>query len=60
MNDVRMGIIKAYINREDRLNGRKEEIQMSLDNSNTNPAYLCGRLFAVLEYIQSGLQKVRS
>ena len=25
---------------------------MSLDTKNTNPAYLCGRLFAVLEKIQ--------
>lgn len=52
MNPVRMGIIKAYINRRARLNGQKEEIQMSLDMQSTNPAYLCGRLFAVLESIQ--------
>ena len=52
MNDVRMGLIKAYINRYDRLNGREEEIKMSLDEQNTNPAYLCGRLFALLEDIQ--------
>ena len=47
MNDVRIGFIKAYLIRK-----TKEEIAMSLDKSNTNPAYLCGRLFAVLEEIQ--------
>ena len=52
MNAVRMGILKACINRSDRLNGKEEEIKMALDGNNTNPAYLCGRLFAVLEDIQ--------
>lgn len=53
MNNVRMGIIKACINRSARLNGKQEEIKMSLDVENTNPAYLCGRLFSKLEEIQS-------
>jgi len=52
INEVRAGLIKAFINRKARLNGDKEEITMSLDKENTNPAYLCGRLFAVLEKIQ--------
>lgn len=51
-NDIRKRIIKAYINRKSRLSGKKEEIKMSLDRENKNPAYLCGRLFAVLEGIQ--------
>ena len=52
VNYVRAGIIKACINRTARLNNKKEEITMSLDKTNTNQAYLCGRLFAVLERIQ--------
>ena len=51
INYVRAGIIKAYINRTARSN-KKEEIKVSLDKTNTNEAYLCGRLFAVLERIQ--------
>lgn len=52
MNPVRMGIIKGYINRDNRIKGQEEEIKMALDESNMNPAYICGRLFAVLEGIQ--------
>lgn len=52
MNPVRMGFLKAYINRDNRFKAKEEEIKMALDESNTNPAYLCGRLFAVLENIQ--------
>lgn len=51
-NRVRMGIIKAYINRNSRLKNQKEELKLSLDKNNLNQAYLCGRLFAVLEKIQ--------
>lgn len=52
INEVRAGLIKAFINRKARINGDKEKITMSLDKENKNPAYLCGRLFAVLEKIQ--------
>lgn len=52
LNPTRIGMIKAYINRKSRLAGQKEEIGMSLDINNNNPAYLCGRLFAVLEDAQ--------
>lgn len=48
INDVRTGLIKGCINRKQ----NKEEIKMSLDLENKNPAYLCGRLFAVMEKIQ--------
>lgn len=51
-NDTRIGICKACINRAARLAGKKEEITMALDLQNTNAAYRCGRLFAVLEKIQ--------
>lgn len=52
INAVRAGLIKAFINRKARINGDKEEITMTLNPENANPAYLCGRLFAVLEKIQ--------
>ncbi len=52
INYARAGILKAYINRNLRLNQKEEEITMALDKTNTNEAYLCGRLFAVLERIQ--------
>lgn len=48
INDTRAGLIKGCINRKQ----NKEEIKMSLDLENKNQAYLCGRLFAVLEKIQ--------
>lgn len=51
-NNTRVGIIKACLNRKARKQNKKEEIKMSLDKENTNPAYLCGRLFAVLEKLQ--------
>lgn len=52
INHVRAGVIKACINRKSRAKGQKEELQLALDIQNTNQAYLCGRLFAVLERIQ--------
>lgn len=52
LNPTRIGIIKACINRQARYMGQKEEITLSLDTKNTNAAYLCGRLFAVLEQAQ--------
>jgi CRISPR-associated protein Csd1 len=44
----RAAIIKACINRQ----SGKEELKVSLNENNTNPAYRLGRLFAVLERIQ--------
>ena len=52
LNRTRVGMIKAYINRKSRILYKKEELGMSLDKENQNPAYLCGRLFAVLEKLQ--------
>ena len=52
INKIRASIVKACLNREARLNGKEEEIKMSLDLNNLNSAYNCGRLFAVLEKIQ--------
>ena len=51
---VRAAIIKACINRFNRFhNKNEEEITVALDKTNMNPAYRLGRLFAVLERIQS-------
>lgn len=47
MNIVRAGIIKGCLIRHE-----KEKIEMALDRENNNPAYLCGRAFAVLQKIQ--------
>lgn len=52
INGIRAGIIKACINRKSRLSGEKEELKLALDYENKNQAYLCGRLFAVLEKLQ--------
>ena len=49
---IKIGLIKAYLNRKARLSNNKEEITLALNTENKNPAYLCGRLFAVLERIQ--------
>ena len=48
VNAVRAGIIKACLNR----NFEKEELKVALDKENQGQAYLCGRLFAVLEKLQ--------
>ena len=47
---TRAAIIKAYLNRINNINEQK--IKVMLDKNNTNPGYLCGRLFAVLDKIQ--------
>ncbi len=52
INATRVGLIKAYLNRNARLHQQKEEFTLALDRENTTPAYLCGRLFAVLEKLQ--------
>ena len=50
----RAALIKACINRSTRFKNPhiKEELQMSLDENNTNIGYRLGRLFATLEKIQ--------
>lgn len=49
INRIRAGIIKACLNR----NYKKEEFDVALDKENLGQAYLCGRLFAVLEKLQT-------
>jgi CRISPR-associated protein Csd1 len=48
MNDTRIGLLKACVIR----NHKEERITPMLEEQNTDPAYLCGRLFAVLEKVQ--------
>lgn len=50
---TRAALIKAILVRETRYYKRNEkEVEVSLDTTNTNPGYLLGRLFAVLEKAQ--------
>lgn len=53
-----VAVLKAYINRQNRLctNSPEKEITMALDSTNTNPGYRLGRLFAALEKIQEDAQ----
>jgi len=52
INYVRAAILKAILVRKYRLNKQRMEVSMALDTENKNPAYLLGRLFAVLEKAQ--------
>ena len=50
---LRIAIIKAYLNRKNRLYKQKnKEITMALSPENPSIGYQCGRLFAVLEKAQ--------
>lgn len=46
----RAALLKAYLNRLH--DNQNKQITMALDVENKNQAYLCGRLFAILERIQ--------
>ncbi len=50
MQIARIAILKAYLNRINSNNNKT--LTVMLDKSNQNIGYLCGRLFAVLEYTQ--------
>ena len=55
MDGIRVALCKAVLCRERRLRQRQqlEDIPVSLDKNSTEPGYLLGRLFAVLEHAQS-------
>lgn len=57
ISPLRVAMIKAVLHRDYRKNLIKEGIPMSLDENNDDNAYLSGRLFAVLERIQSSAIK---
>jgi CRISPR-associated protein Csd1 len=50
---ARVSAIKACLVRNTRLRGNPLEVSVMLDTTNTDPAYSCGRAFALLEKIQS-------
>jgi CRISPR-associated protein Csd1 len=50
---LRTALIKACLTRDFRFDIEKEDIPVNLDKSNMNPGYRLGRLFAVLEGVQS-------
>jgi CRISPR-associated protein Csd1 len=54
----RVAILKACINRQFRNNQHKtlKEVQVALDQTNKDPEYLLGRLFAVFEKVQEEAQ----
>ncbi len=49
---ARAAAIKACLLRNSRLRGNPLEVSIMLDLSSTDPAYCCGRAFALLEVIQ--------
>jgi CRISPR-associated protein Csd1 len=55
---TRVAILKAYLNRITNYNNLK--LNTMLDKDNNNQGYLCGRLFAVLEYIQYRANKLNT
>ena len=52
VTELRAALLKAHINRKHRKNPQIKQLTMALDKSNSNQAYLAGRLFALLERIQ--------
>ena len=52
VSGVRVALCKAVLARNLRAQSSQEEIPVSLDTQSTQPGYLLGRLFAVLEYAQ--------
>jgi CRISPR-associated protein Csd1 len=57
ISSLRIAMIKAVLQRDFRKHYSKEEIPMVLDKNFNNSAYQLGRLFAVLERIQSAAIK---
>ena len=52
ISDTRIALIKACLNRKARLMNKQEVISMALDKENSSQAYICGRIFALLEIAQ--------
>lgn len=60
VSSTRAAILKAFLNRKYRNNLLVKPITMALDKTNTNPGYLCGRLFAVLEKVQTDSARIQN
>lgn len=52
LSGIRVALCKAVLARNSRAQYSQEDIPVSLDTQSKQPAYLLGRLFAVLEYAQ--------
>ena len=53
VNHTRVAAVKAYLARKARLLGNLKEVSVALDTTRTDPPYVTGRLFALLEKIQA-------
>lgn len=53
VNHARVAAVKACLVRNSRLQGNPKEVPVALDTKRADPAYVTGRLFALLEKIQS-------
>jgi CRISPR-associated protein Csd1 len=53
VSHARVASIKACLVRNSRLQGTPKEVPVALDTSRTDPGYVTGRLFALLEKIQA-------
>lgn len=58
MRIERVAIIKAYLNRININNNKK--LTVMIDKTNDNQGYLCGRLFAVIEYAQKRASNINT
>jgi CRISPR-associated protein Csd1 len=56
---ARVAAIKGCLVRNSRLRGNPLEVSTMLDTNNTDPAYCCGRAFALLERIQKASSEQR-
>lgn len=59
LTQTRIALIKAYLNRQP---NNYHKLTVMLDKSNNNVGYVCGRLFATLEYLQKksyGIDSIR-
>lgn len=52
ISHLRVAAIKGCLVRNSRLRGNPKEVSLALDTNRSEPAYVTGRLFAVLEKIQ--------
>lgn len=52
ISHVRVAAVKAFLARKSRLQGNLKEVPVALDPQHPSPAYHCGRLLCLLDYIQ--------